>query len=268
MEFARPRHAAALAAMLALAPTAMAQSRVESVLRAEDQRMEAVRSGRDVARFYDAEYRGITPLGQYETIEQIRALAAKPGYARMNELVGEVRDDTAVVTAIEGSSETDVEVALRIWTRRGGARTLGAAQSTGTGARPSAPRPSGPLPNEVKPFTPASSEEASIWRSQDALMAAFSNADPESYKAYSTEKSLRMTTDGQSIARDTWLNTVARRQKGPLAVVDEVKIAVYGAVAVVTLRGHEANPTRQSWVYLREGAIWKLHLRFTSLIRS
>ena len=69
MEFARRRHAAALAAMLALAPAAMAQSRVESVLRAEDQRMEAVRSGRDVARFYDAGYRGITPLGQYETID-------------------------------------------------------------------------------------------------------------------------------------------------------------------------------------------------------
>ena len=269
MESAKPRTAALFAALLALAPAALAQSRVESVLRAEDQRMDAVRSGRNAARFYDAAYRGITPLGQYETIEQIRTVKAKPGYARMNELVVEVHDETAIVTAIEGSSETDVELALRIWTRRGGTWTIAAAQSTWIGDRPNAPKPSGPLPNEpVKPFTPASAQEESIWRSQDALMAAFSNADPESYKTYSTEKSLRMTTAGQSITRETWLNAIARRQKGPLAVVDEAKIAVYGGVAVVTLRGHEANPTRQSWVYLRDGDVWKLHLRFTTLIRS
>jgi len=42
---------------------------------------------------------------------------------------------------------------------------------------------------------------------------------------------------------------------------------VYGDVAVVTLRGHEASPTRQSWVYLRQDGVWKLHLRYTTLIR-
>jgi hypothetical protein len=51
-------------------------------------------------------------------------------------------------------------------------------------------------------------------------------------------------------------------------VVDEVKIAVLGGVGVVTLRGHEANPTRQSWIYLKQDGIWKLHLRYTSLIRG
>jgi hypothetical protein len=247
----------------------LAQSRAAEVVRAEDQRVEAVRTGQGIARFYDAAYRGITAFGQYETIEQIRGLAARPGYARMNEIVVEVRDDTAIVTAIEGSNEADLDLALRIWRRRSGTWTIAAAQTTWIGNRPNAPPPSGPLPNApVEAFTPAFDQEESIWRSQQALMAAFSNADPESYKAYSTEKSLRMTTDGQSITRDTWLNTIARRQKGPLAVVDETKIAVYGDVAVVTLRGHEPNPTRQSWVYLREGGLWKLHLRFTTLIRS
>lgn len=261
---------AALGAIFALAPVpaALAQSRIESVLRVEDQRMDSVRRGQGLVRFYDAAYRGITAFGQYETTEQIRALAARPGYARMNELVVEVVDDTAIVTAIEGSSDADLELALRIWTRHGNAWTIAAAQATWIGDRPNAPRPSGPLPNApVEPFTPAAGQEAAIWQSQLALMGAFSNADPESYKAFSTEKSLRMTTAGQSITRDAWLNTIARRQKGPVAVVDEVKIAVYDAVAVVTLRGHEANPTRQSWVYKKDGGIWKLHLRYTSLIR-
>jgi Domain of unknown function (DUF4440) len=258
-----------LAAGTLLAGTcvAFAQSRVESVLRAEDQRAAAMRAGQSIARFYDPAYRGITALGQYETAEQIRALAARPGYA-LSDVVVEVRDDTAIVTAIEGSSDAEVELALRIWRKYGDTWTIAAAQTTWIGNRPNAPPPSGPLTNTVEPFTPASGQDESIWRSQQALMAAFSNADPESYKAYSTGKSLRMTTAGESITRDTWLNTIARRQKGPLAVVDEAKIAVYGAVAVVTLRGHEANPTRQSWVYLREGDTWKLHLRFTSLIRN
>jgi len=33
------------------------------------------------------------------------------------------------------------------------------------------------------------------------------------------------------------------------------------------LRGHEASPTRQSWIYLKQDGIWKLHLRYTTLIR-
>jgi hypothetical protein len=256
--------------IVALASSAvlLAQSRVGSVVRVEDQRVEAVRTGQGVAQFYAAGYRGITGFGQYETTEQIRALNASPGYARMNDVVAEVHDDTAIVTGIEGSSETDLVLALRIWTRRNGTWTIVTAQTTWIGNRPNAPPPSGPLPNtQIEPFKPATAEEESIWRSQDALMRAFSNADPDSYKIFSTDKSLRMTTAGESIARDTWLNTIARRQKGPLAVVDEVKIAAYGDVAVVNLRGHEANPTRQSWVYLKQDGVWKLHLRYTSLIR-
>ena len=91
-------------------------------------------------------------------------------------------------------------------------------------------------------------------------MRSFSDADPASYRLFSTDNSLRLTTDGDAIARDQWLDTIARRAKGPLAVVDEVRIAAYGDVGIVTLRGHEANPTRQSWIYLRQDGVWKLHL--------
>jgi hypothetical protein len=259
----------AIATTFALASmTLLAQSRVAGVVRLEDQRIEAMRTGQGIARFYDVGYRGVTALGQYETIDQIRALKGNPGYARMNDVVVEVHDDTAIVTGIEGSNESDLDLVLRIWTRHDGTWTIATAQTTWIGNRPDVPPPAGPLPNtQIEPFVPATSQEASVWRSQDALMRSFSNADPDSYRIFSTEKSLRMTTAGESITRDTWLNTIARRQKGPLAVVDEVKITVYGDVAVVNLRGHEANPTRQSWVYLREGGLWKLHLRWTTLIR-
>jgi hypothetical protein len=256
--------------LLALAvPVIMsAQPRVGEIVRLEDQRIDAVRAGQGVASFYDSAYRGITALGQYETIEQIRAIKANPAYARMNDIVIEVHGDTAVVTAIEGSGDDDLNLALRIWTKRNGMWTLVTTQTTWIGSRPNAPPPSGPLPNaQVEAFKPATGQE-SIWRSQDALMRAFSDADPDSYKIFSTEKSLRMTTAGESITRDTWLNTIARRAKGPLAVVDEVRIATYGDVGVVSLRGHEANPTRQSWIYLIQDRVWKLHLRYTTLIRQ
>jgi hypothetical protein len=260
-----------LATALALPSSAVqpAQSRVSSVLSVEDQRVEAMRTGNGVAPFYAAGYRGITAHGQYETTEQLRVLKADPGYARMNDVVVEVHDDTAIVTCMEGSNETDLDLALRIWTWRDGKWTIVTGQTTWIGNRANAPPPSGPLPNtHIAPFKPATAQAESVWRSQDALMQAFSNADPDTYRTFSTEKSLRMTTAGDPITRDTWLNTLARRQKAPPAVVDEVKIATYGSVAVVNLRGHEANPTRQTWVYLKQDGLWKLHLRYTSLIRN
>ena len=99
-------------------------------------------------------------------------------------------------------------------------------------------------------------------------MRSFADADPDSYRRFSTAQSLRMTTTGDAIPREQWLDTIAKRAKGPMAVVDEIRIAVFGDVGVVTLRGHEANPTRQSWVYLLQDGVWKLHLRFTSAIRN
>jgi hypothetical protein len=125
------------------------------------------------------------------------------------------------------------------------------------------------LPNEpVTPFTPASSQETSIWRAQETLMAAFSNADPESYKAYSTEKSLRMTTDGQSITRDTWLDTIARRQKGRLPVVDEVKVEPYGAwISGIRRDQSPSRATTPKVQWSERYGVWKLHLRYTTLIR-
>ena len=254
--------AAALVVLAVLTPAG-------DVERIEDQRLAAMRSGQNIARFYAPTYRGINARGQYETIEQIRAIKASPGYARMKDFTIEVHDDTAIVTSIEGQSDADVEIALRIWTKTNGAWTIAMAQSTWIGNRPGAPAPAGALPNTpVAPFTPASSAETSLWLSQDALMQAFADANPDAYKTFSTAKSLRLTTGGDPIPRDQWLDTIARRQKGPLAVVDEIRMSFFGDVAVVNLRGHEANPTRQSWVYLREGGLWKLHLRFTTLIRS
>ena len=93
-------------------------------------------------------------------------------------------------------------------------------------------------------------------------MRSFSDADPATYRMFSTENSLRMATNGDAIPREQWLDTIARRTKGPLAVVDEVRIAAYGDVGIVTLRGHEANPTRQSWIYLQQDGVWKLALRY------
>ncbi len=253
--------AAALVALAVLAPA-------DDVAAREQQRIDAIRSGQNIARFYAPSYRGITALGQYETLEQIQSLKANATYARLRDVAIELHDDTAIVTGTEGASDTERERVLRIWTRQNGAWTIATAQSTWIGNRAGAPAPAAALPNTPVPeFMPRNSAEESLWLSQDALMRSFADAEAESYKTFSTAQSLRMTTGGDAIARQAWLDTIARRQKGPLAVVDEMQMAFYGDVAVVNLRGHEANPTRQSWVYLREGGLWKLHLRFTTLIR-
>jgi hypothetical protein len=252
---------AMLVALAVLAPA-------DEVAQAEQQRLEAVRSGRDIVRFYAPEYRGINALGQYETREQILALKADAGYARVRDVTIELHDDTAIVTGVEGASGSDRERVLRIWTRSNGVWTIAAAHSTWMGDREGAPPPAGPLPESGMPFVPQTRAEESLWLSQEALMRAFSEANADSYKIFSTETSLRMTTNGDAISRDQWLETIARRQKGPLAVVDEVRMSFFGDVAVVNLRGHEMNPTRQTWVYVRQRGLWLLHLRLTTLIRS
>jgi len=242
----------------------------DDVARLEQQRIQAVRTGGDLERFYSPAYRGITAAGQPESRAQIHH-TPNTDAARHYDAAVELHGDTAIVTGIEGNGETgDRDRFLRIWTKDNGVWTIVAAQTTWIGNRTGAAPPSGPLPSApgAPAFEPRTPVEEALWKSQDALMRSFSEADPASYRRYSTEQSLRMTTSGDAIARDQWLDTIGKRQKGPLAVVDEVRLATYGDVGIVTLRGHEANPTRQSWIYLRQDGTWKLHLRYTTLIRQ
>lgn len=259
-----------LAALAITLPAIVAaQAPADDVTRLERQRADAIRDGQNAARFYSPAYQGISALGQYETREQtIDADARQP---RTRDVAVERHDDTAIVTGIETPGGAgDRERVLRIWTRGNGDWTIVAAQTTWIGARTGVAAPSGPLPDAVEPFVPGTAvkEAEALWKSQDALMRSFSEADPASYRLFSTDHSLRLTTGGDVIAREQWLDTIATRAKGPLAVVDEVRIAAYGDVGLVTLRGHEANPTRQSWIYLRQDGVWKLHLRYTTLIRG
>jgi hypothetical protein len=216
-------------------------------------------------RVYARSYRGITATGQYETADEGRT---RGDSARRQDVRVEPHGNTTIVTGVETSGGAADRV-LRIWVKDGDRWQIAAAQTTWIGSRTDVPDVSGPLPPATPaPFQPASAAEVAIWRSQEALMRSFAEADPESYRRLSTETSLRMMTNGDAIPREQWIDTIAKRSKGPLAVVDEIRIAVYGDVGVVTLRGHEANPTRQSWVYLQEDGVWKLHLRLTSAIRN
>jgi hypothetical protein len=247
-----------------------AQPPADDVAGLEQQRIQAVRTGGDLERFYSPAYRGITAAGQSESRAQIPH-TPNTNAARHSDAAVELHGDTAIVTGIEGNTETgDRDRILRIWTKDNGVWTIVAAQTTWIGNRTAAAPPSGPLPNTpgAPAFEPRTPVEEALWKSQEALMRSFSEADPASYRRYSTEQSLRMTTNGDAIARDQWLDTIGKRQKGPLAIVDEVRLATFDDVGIVTLRGHEASPTRQSWIYLRQDGVWKLHLRFTTVIRQ
>src|SRR5262249_15879149 len=247
---------AAIATAIALAiVTLRAQAPPDEVSRLEQQGKRA----------YSRTYRGITATGQYETADEARARADS---GRRQEVRVEVHGNAAIVTGVE-TAGGGADRVLRIWAKDGDRWQIVAGQTTWIGERTDLPALSGALPPAAStPFTPASASEVAIWRSQDALMRSFAEADPESYRRFSTTQSLRMTTNGDAIPREQWLDTIAKRSRGPMAVVDEIRIAVFGEVGLVTLRGHEANPTRQSWVYLLQDGVWKLHVRFTSAIRN
>ena len=245
---------AAIATTIAFASAMLSAQPTDEVSRLEQQ-------GR---RVYSRAYRGITATGQYEAADEARAR----DNGRRQEVRIDARGNAAIVTGVETAGGAADRV-LRIWAKDGDRWQIVAGQTTWIGERTDVPDPSGALPvTTPAPFTPASAAEIAIWTSQQALMRSFAEADPDSYRRFSTEQSLRMTTTGDAIPREQWLDTIAKRAKGPMAVVDEIRIAVFGDIGVVTLRGHEANPTRQSWVYLKDGGVWKLHLRFTSVIRN
>jgi ketosteroid isomerase-like protein len=236
-----------------------------AMLHAQSPADEVSRLEQQGKRVYASSYRGITAMGQYETAAEGRTRGDSP---RRQDVRAELHGNTAIVTGVE-TADGAADRVLRIWVKDGDRWQIVAAQTTWIGSRTDVPDPSGPLPPTTPaPFQPASAAEVAIWRSQEALMRSFAEADPDSYRRFSTVPSLRMTTNGDAIPREQWIDTIAKRSKGPLAVVDEIRISVYGDVGLVTLRGHEANPTRQSWVYLLEGGTWKLHLRFTTAIRN
>jgi hypothetical protein len=133
---------------------------------------------------------------------------------------------------------------LRIWVKDGDRWQIVAAQTTWIGSRTDVPDPSGPLPPATPaPFQPASAAEVAIWTSQEALMRSFAEADPGSYRRLSTESSLRMMTNGDAIPREQWIDTIAKRSKGPLALVDEIRIAAYGDVGLPSCAA--TKPTRR-----------------------
>jgi ketosteroid isomerase-like protein len=240
-------------AAIALAiATLHAQSPADEVSRLEQQ-------GK---RVYASSYRGITAMGQYETAAEGRTRGDSP---RRQDVRAEIHGNTAIVTGVE-TADGAADRVLRIWMKDGDRWQIVAAQTTLIGSRTDVIHQGRCRPRRRR--RSASAAEVAIWRSQEALMRSFAEADPDSYRRFSTVSSLRMMTNGDAIPREQWIDTIAKRSKGPLAVVDEIRIAVYGDVGLVTLRGHEANPTRQSWVYLLENGIWKLHLRFTTAIRN
>src|SRR5215471_20411209 len=175
-------------------------------------------------RVYARTYRGITATGQYETADEAKARGEA---GRRQEVRVDVHGNAAIVTGVETAGGAADRV-LRIWAKDGDRWQIVAGQTTWIGERTDVPDPSGALPvTTPAPFTPASAAEIAIWTSQQALMRSFAEADPDSYRRFSTEQSLRMTTNGDAIPREQWLDTIAKRAKGPMAVVDEIRIAVF-----------------------------------------
>src|ERR1700730_9418970 len=80
----------------------------------EQQHIEGRRSGQNLERFYARTYRGITALGQYEDVEQIRTLKPDPTYARHHNVMVDLHGNAAIVTGTEGAADTgDRERVLR-----------------------------------------------------------------------------------------------------------------------------------------------------------
>src|SRR5581483_11656365 len=99
MAFARRDALAALVLICALRPAAPAAQATtdahDAVARLEQERIDAFRAGRSLARFYAPDYRGIDALGHDETRDRIASPAADPDYAHVCDVAIEIHGDTA-----------------------------------------------------------------------------------------------------------------------------------------------------------------------------
>src|SRR5262249_62199553 len=124
---------------------------------------------------------------------------------------GDARGNTAIVTGVETAGGAADRV-LRIWAKDGDRWQIVAGQTTWIGERTDVPDPAGALPvTTPAPFTPASAAEIAIWTSQQALMRSFAEADPDSYRRFSTQPAIPVDPNRHPISREPRLAPIPRR---------------------------------------------------------
>ena len=248
------------------------QSPSDQILQREEARAAATRSGQGREQFYSADFINVNPPGRV-TLGFTPPAQPNAAYYVKDVKVIVATPSAAVVTGVQGPrpatadlpSKTDPDRGLRVWANESGNWRVVAAQ--GVWVRPALP----PTPPKADvsnaPYSAKNATEAAVVKVNDAINEAFRARDVAGYESHTAPEFIRISSFGQVTPRADFVkNTVAAgtgARPGPAA--DEVRVRIYGDVAVVTYRNLR-NADRMMRVFVNRGGAWKAAAAISTII--
>jgi hypothetical protein len=105
-----------------------------------------------------------------------------------------------------------------------------------------------------------------VLRVQEGLSEAYAQHDAKTYERWTAPEFVRVTTSGQVIPREQWLknNMVENQDKRVSSVNDDMKVRIFGDVAVIICRnttprpdGSVDPPERMIWILAKKNGAWQ-----------
>jgi hypothetical protein len=262
-----------LGVIIGLTSSLAAQS-ADTIIKREEARIAAIRSGQGREQFYSRDYIGVSPSGVVVLGYQPPAKPNPAIYIKDIKVLT-VAKNGAVVTSLQGPRPATSPLAgdgpdrfLHVWANEEGTWRLVARQGiyvqpsdTGAPRRIKAP--------SVAAFVPKGADEAEIYKTHVAIEDAFTRHDGTAYDRLTLPEFVRIGGNGQMASKAEWIKAsvigdpkVAR----VIAAFDDVRIRVYGDVAVMTHRHISRNtdgttpvqPQRLMRAWVRRNDGWKL----------
>jgi hypothetical protein len=251
------------------------------IVKREEARFAALRSGQGREQFYSRDYISIAPPGQavlgYQPPAQPNAAAwakdikviAATAHGAVVMLLQGPRPDTAAFP-----SKTDPDRFIDVWANEQGTWRLVARQGVwvrkpdGAGKRVKAPN--------VAPYQAKGGAEAEILKANTAIEEAFLRHDAAAYERLTIPEFVRIGNFGDVASRAEWIkaNVAGNKTERVMPKFEDVRVRVYEDVAVMTDRHialapdgtTTALPQRMMRAWVRRDGAWKLAATITTTV--
>ena len=252
------------------------QSTSDQILQREEARAAASRSGQGRELFYSADFINVNPPGRVVLgftapaqpndayymkyyMKDVKVIAATPSAAVLTGLQGP-RPPTADLP-----SKTDPDRVLRVWVKEGHAWKVVASQVVWV--RPALPIAPPKADVSNAPYSAKNAIEAAVVKVNDAINEAFRARDVAGYESHTAPEFVRISSFGEVTPRAEFVKNAVAAGTGarPSPAADEVRVRVYGDVAVVTFRNLR-NADRMMRVFMNRGGAWKAVAGISTII--
>jgi ketosteroid isomerase-like protein len=263
---------------LVLSGSLSAQSVSDTIIQRERAKLQAEHTGEGFGALYLPTYEGVNQGGQVRTLGpgSTYQTSADPKFVLEEPLTVQVYQSAAVVTGIQAPGGARRVRFVRLWVREGRDWKIAIHHGTTIAQTQANATPVAPAGRTATPLPALSGEEAAVFSVQKALSEAYARHDATTYERWTAPEFVTVTTSGQVIPRDQWLknNIIENQEKRVPSVNDDVKVQIFGDVAVITFRnlaqlpdGTVAPPERVTTVLARKNGAWQQVLTQSTPIR-